>query len=86
LQTRVSDVIPHGLTGRTLFSAIILKPNPLQSGTDRSIPSGLNFAVTTYLDNGSPTAIRIAVTLLTGAAQQQINVPAVTVRWSGVSR
>jgi hypothetical protein len=87
LQTRISNNITHGLTGRTLFSAVVVNPAPIPVGANVNIPSGLNFAVTTITDpSPSPTFIRIAVTVLFASAQQNINIPNVTVRWSGISK
>jgi hypothetical protein len=82
-QTVVSGAISHNLSpGRRLFSAVVT--NPMPASQIPGGPPGRNFAVTVYVDNEVPLAvIRIAVTLLTA---QQVSVPAVTVRWSGISQ
>jgi hypothetical protein len=81
LQTRVSPSIPHGLTPTTMFSAVVISPMPAAS-SDSTGGAGLNFAVTIYVDEKDPLAIRIAVTLLTPT--QRGTIDSVRVRWFGI--
>jgi hypothetical protein len=67
-----------------MFSAIILNTLPIAAGADERFPSGLNFAVTVYLDAQNPATIRIGLTLLASAVRVPLQ-QNVVVRWFAVS-
>jgi hypothetical protein len=64
-----------------MFSAIILPPTvPVATGASETLPGGLNFAVTVYLDKDTKL-IRVAATMLSASAPPRQPRLTISVRW-----